>query len=1171
MAETYDFGGGVGIGAPAPSPPPAAAVQPAVEPPKALLPLLHVLAVDPWRAPTWLDLVSRLPQFDAAVARPHYERAVALFPGSARMWRLYVEQEHKAGNTEAARGILGRALSSCCDPALWGFYAAYVVDTVLRPAEAAVAAASAAAGAGAEAAAARLTEARTEVTRTFEFALQRVGGSFGAGPLWEAYVAYLRTLPEDDAYAKSQKADSLRKAFHRAVALPHGSVERLWGAYCEWERATSQAQLATALIGQNNAAYGTARAVANERRKLWNGIDLDVLPVPLPPRPAAAMQPPPPPDVVAHWAKVEEQAALWRRIVSYELGNPTRLPSREAHVASLRLHFGQAVGMHGPLRWMPDAWCDYAAYEADVGGSSSAAAAGVAAPAAASTTTGIDAVNGEGASGVFRAALAALPSCVALTVAASEHYEAARRLPEAAEVYEALLRTLHRVAAAPPPAAASGSSSGGGGAGAADALTRLDALIAAAQATGAAVPPVDSTAFPTPGDAADARATIPLVYVLYQRYARRAQGVAAARAVFAAARKSPHCGPPVYLAAAQLEYYANAGGAAAGGGGSGGGGAGGAGAGSAGGGGGPAGGGGAAGGGGKEGDDFRAAARNTLELGRRKYPRDVGYALGAADFLSTWDAAPNVRSFFEAALEALPPADSRPLWDRYIDYELRRAPGGGSLAAVAALERRRAAAHPHLVSNEARLLGRLMYRAMAFDALPETRPDADFLRRHPVHPFSLLFAVVPTDPVAAAAALAAEPSYTTPSAMLAAGLGDPGILARRPRDGLYPQAAPGASGPLSHIPPRYMVPAVSDLATAMAAAKALAAREASAAAAAAAVAASAGASPTDLTSVVSSSSAAAASASAAAAAEKGEKDGDAAGKGGGKAGGGGASGGGAASLPPAVRALLAKLPSYDPAVMEPPFPQPNPEVMLCAIATRVGLFAEKGGISALEAAHAARGVAATVVAAQAQAAQAAIVASRKRTIGAMMGVAAATGGMILPHLPVQMQMQLMPGGGGPQAGGGGMMQQQHPLGDAKRPAMPDAYGRPGPAAGGGRARSPSRSSSVNRGAPGGGGGGGMMPPQMMMGGGGMQYAQPLPQQVPLTAPMMGRGAGAGGMAPMMQPMMMAPMGNAAGNMMMGAGMGMGMAGGGGGNMYGQAGAQQLPGHPLQQQQQQFRR
>jgi hypothetical protein len=144
----------------------------------------------------------------------------------------------------------------------------------------------------------------------------------------------------------------------------------------------------------------------------------------------------------------------------------------------------------------------------------------------------------------------------------------------------------------------------------------------------------------------------------------------------------------------------------------------------------------------------------------------VSYALSCLDLLAYVDDSTNVRAFFENTLAALPAPESRPVWDRFIAYELERAQGGAALATVQSLEQRRAAAHPHLASAEARLLARQLHRYAVFGAIGGTAVDAGFLSRQPYSPLATLH----------------RPPAATPDA------------------GLYLQAPVLRSTPLSHLP-----------------------------------------------------------------------------------------------------------------------------------------------------------------------------------------------------------------------------------------------------------------------------------------------------------------------------------------------------------------------------------
>jgi hypothetical protein len=416
--------------------------------------------------------------------------------------------------------------------------------------------------------------------------------------------------------------------------------------------------------------------------------------------------------------------------------------------------------------------------------------------------------------GLLHEATTLLPTCVLLVVAAADMLELRKQAPAGRQLFDNLIQGLTALAdmhAAAKTLEAAASAKGGaaGGAGAGEdgdwtpaeppkaftleeAWMRLDSF---EPALTSAMSVVTTLSFPSRAEAAAAALAVPHAFILCQRYARRTAGVDASRAVFAAARKSRYLSPLVYLAAAQGELYANR---------------------------------------------SLPVARNVLEAGRKRFPRDLPFALSALDFLALVDEETNVRAAFEAALGDFPPADSRPLYDRYIAYELRHAAGGGSLAAVLSLEAKRAAAHPHLAGPDLPALVQLLHRAVEFGCPPLTRLDLDLLQRQPAGPFATVPATQPkaeapgagSKQPAAGSARALAPTHPpvatqvrSSSQALAAAAVSNGVLpvavsgnagASRAdassaegrqaahsatRDGLFPQVRSLYSGPLSHIAP----------------------------------------------------------------------------------------------------------------------------------------------------------------------------------------------------------------------------------------------------------------------------------------------------------------------------------------------------------------------------------
>jgi cleavage stimulation factor subunit 3 len=179
----------------------------------------------------------------------------------------------------------------------------------------------------------------------------------------------------------------------------------------------------------------------------------------------------------------------------------------------------------------------------------------------------------------------------------------------------------------------------------------------------------------------------PLVYIHYQRFARRAQGVDAARNVFKRARSDPSRTYHIYVAHALLEFHAN-----------------------------------------KE----PIVARKIFELGMKDkdFSLEADYIIAYIDFLVHTSDDNNMRVLFERSLDALkekPPSVSRPIWDYFLDFEYRMAKGGGDLSAVEKIEKRRAEA----LSSYGELSGLagISHRYEHIGLLPDSETDKTFYER----------------------------------------------------------------------------------------------------------------------------------------------------------------------------------------------------------------------------------------------------------------------------------------------------------------------------------------------------------------------------------------------------------------------------------------------------------
>lgn len=120
-------------------------------------------------------------------------------------------------------------------------------------------------------------------------------------------------------------------------------------------------------------------------------------------------------------------------------------------------------------------------------------------------------------------------------------------------------------------------------------------------------------------------------------------------------------------------------------------------------------------------------ALKIFELGLKKCIQEPAYVLCYLDFLGHFNDDKNMRSLFEKVLSVMPPEVSRPIWDRYVEFEHTMVASGGDLATVAKVEARRAMTFPDEPFNEMKGLLSILHRYSFLDLRPPTGCDQSFL------------------------------------------------------------------------------------------------------------------------------------------------------------------------------------------------------------------------------------------------------------------------------------------------------------------------------------------------------------------------------------------------------------------------------------------------------------
>merc|ERR1712226_1193174 len=147
-----------------------------------------------------------------------------------------------------------------------------------------------------------------------------------------------------------------------------------------------------------------------------------------------------------------------------------------------------------------------------------------------------------------------------------------------------------------------------------------------------------------------------LVYIQFMKFARRSEGIKAARAVFKRAREDKRSGALVYVAAALIEFYCS---------------------------------------------KDQNIAYKIFELGLRKHQNETSYITAYLDFLSHLNDINNTRVLFEKALASNSPDQCLEVWENYITFESLC----GDLASIQKVERKRMGAFPDVFEGrEAKML-----------------------------------------------------------------------------------------------------------------------------------------------------------------------------------------------------------------------------------------------------------------------------------------------------------------------------------------------------------------------------------------------------------------------------------------------------------------------------------
>lgn len=195
------------------------------------------------------------------------------------------------------------------------------------------------------------SNAYRNINQTFDFALKNVGIDKDSGALWQEYINFLKTGPGTvggSTWQDSQKMDTLREAFGRALCVPTSAIQPLWKEYEAFEMGINKVN-GRKLLGERSPDYMQARGAFTQLQNLTRDIDRTSRPK-LPPAMGYAGD-----------LEYQNQVASWKAWLDWEKNDPLQLrpENNDAYLDRVIFTYKQA---QMALQFWPELWYDAAEF-----------------------------------------------------------------------------------------------------------------------------------------------------------------------------------------------------------------------------------------------------------------------------------------------------------------------------------------------------------------------------------------------------------------------------------------------------------------------------------------------------------------------------------------------------------------------------------------------------------------------------------------------------------------------------------------------------------------------------------------------------------------------------------------------------------------------------------------
>ncbi|WWC69469.1 uncharacterized protein I206_103409 [Kwoniella pini CBS 10737] len=557
--------------------------------------LVHAWYQDPENSLTILALFNWAVQKTEIVdARAWYNVLAVDNPTAVEPLLALINLELALSNFPQVEGLFARALkgpsggiTAAADVSIWRAYLHYIrrQNPVIESAP-------------------DVETTRGTIIKAYEFALKECGYDRESGEIWEEYIKFVSEGSAKNQWETQALQDNLRKLYQRAICIPLNNLEALWKAYDAFESGVNKAT-SKKFLAEKSPAYMTARTALRELKGLTEGLPKPILP----PTPT--------------FSESDRQAVLgWKNYLKWEEANPLVIDDESALKARIAYALRKCLS---EMRHFPELWHYAAMYY-------------------------LKQDKKEDASEILKAGVQACPKSYLITFALAELLEDLSQLSAVHDLYQSFLtsltpeiddlkKTIEReveIAKGPeiPPAVGNDVNMDG------DGISEHQKMVEERENRGKLVEERRGK------EVEDLMKGVNVGWIMYMRFARRSEGIKAARAIFGKARKSPYLTWHVFEASAMMEYHSN---------------------------------------------KDSAVAIRIFELGLKLFSEEVEYVIKYLQFLLSVNDDTNARALFERSAIKIPPFSSRSLWDIWARYEYLY----GDLSAVHKLETRFAEVFPN--------------------------------------------------------------------------------------------------------------------------------------------------------------------------------------------------------------------------------------------------------------------------------------------------------------------------------------------------------------------------------------------------------------------------------------------------------------------------------------------